>query len=326
MTRMPGGCASLGLATALALTLLLGAPSVAFAQPPPEVQSLIRDLRSPKRATRQDAAKELGRANNPNIFAVRPLLEAARVETHPGALADMLLPLGKSGMLEALGLIQTHAQSPIEHIAKHARRALKLWLVANGVMSMADPLPDPPHAYYRGPPAFPPHRPAGRPIAVWAGLEPPPLPGDIPKRPIYEGANPNGLPPGYRLGTEPRWPLVWAGLGTFGGLYLITNVVFGVSAAADDDEYDARLLIPVVGPLFPAAEAFEATGFLAGLSHAAGVLLVIDTLGQTTGLIVLLAGALSERPVLERAEGLRVGGVELELGLTPTGVGMVGSF
>ena len=306
----------LWIAAIVCLHLVL-AGSDALAQE--DVQKLIDDLSSSDRPTRHDAAKELGKPRNPNIFAVRPLLAAAKRETHLGALGEMLRTLGKSGMMEVLGFIQTHAQSPIPKLKTEGRRALKSWLVTNGIMAADDELPDPPHAYYQPPPVFPPNRPAGRPIDVWANEQPPVDAEGVPAKPGYESPQPDGITAGMRVGSKPKWGLVGAGIGVFGGLYLATNIGAGIDAANDNDDYDARLLIPIIGPLFPAAELFDDSGFLAELSHLAGVLLVIDTLGQMSGVIMAISGAVVTNPTLERTNsfGLRV---------SPTSLALTGSF
>lgn len=260
----------------------------------PDLLHILGDLASHDRDERAAAVEHLW--DRPNIHAIAPVLEAAKRETDPDTLERMLLVLGRSGMMEALGLIQTHAQSPAQDLRGAGREALKLWLVTNGVLEDDDRLPDPPHAFYATPPVFPPNRAAGRPIAVWAGEAPLMYP------PPYEAADSSGVPPGYHIGEEPRWGLLIGGVATFGGIYVPTVITVAVTEALPS------LLIPVVGPMIPAVSMFDKGGYGTILAP----FLLLHAAGQLTGVALAIAGGAASSPTLER-DGVSVS-------LSPAGV------
>ena len=256
-------------------------------------------LTSPVVSERRDAAEHLREARNINV--VRPLLEAAKVETDHNALGTMLRALGESGMMEALGLIQTHARSPVEDIRDAARAALRDWLVTNLVLEEGEPLPDPPHPFYEAPPTFPPDRAAGRPIEVWAGQQPFGTP------PEYVPTMAGGVPPGMRVGSEPKWGLFGAGIGVFLGLYVPTSISAVATGAFE-------MVVPVAGPVILSAVLFDQDlGILA-------VPLLINAGGQLAGLSMMAAGLGMQNPVLEKDM------VTVDVEITPGGLALSGRF
>jgi hypothetical protein len=300
------------------LTLALSfIASTAVAQTDP-AGPWIAQLGSLEPGERAEAAKELREDGGPPPHAVGPLLYAAHREMDHGALREMLLTLGHSGMVEALGLIQTHARSPADDIRSTARRALRKWLQINRVLGENDDLPDPPHAYYNAPPRLPPDRRGGHSLATWLRYEPyapPPEPTD--PAPAYLSPSPDGLMPGTGVEETPKWKLIAAGMSVFGGLYAATTIG---ALAVDDEEPDARVFIPIAGPLFPAASLFDASGDFAGIAHFFGGLLVVDAIGQTAGIALIIAGASTTNEHLIRVND-RMG-----LDVSPTGVTLGGSF
>jgi hypothetical protein len=90
---------------------------------------------------------------------------------------------------------------------------------------------------------------------------------------------------------RPRWSLIAAGLAIFGGTYLLSASVAYVS-----DE--GRLAIPFVGPIiFGAFENHRRCAYDCGVDGGFTALMVFDTLAQTTGAVLLLAGAISRKKV-----------------------------
>jgi hypothetical protein len=97
------------------------------------------------------------------------------------------------------------------------------------------------------------------------------------------------VPPGYRVRREPRRGLLTTGIIMFGASY---GIMAGIGAAAlvDDDESseNARLLVPVIGPVLMPLEDEDSRGSL--ILFGAGP--------QVAGLALIIAGAMSERQTL----------------------------
>lgn len=138
----------------------------------------------------------------------------------------------------------------------------------------------PPPGYYPQPDGQPP--PPG--YYPQPGYYQPPPPGYYPQ-PGYYQAPPAYLPPQrpFHYEMRPRWGLFGAGVGVFGGSWLLTTIV-GVSLNAD------LAAIPLIGPLFY-WQGSSTPG--AGLANT-GLLFV--TLVQAAGLAMTIAGAVTKKP------------------------------
>jgi hypothetical protein len=119
----------------------------------------------------------------------------------------------------------------------------------------------------------------------------PPLPP--PKELPYREGEP--APDGYVEDTKIRKGLVIAGASTFGALYLL-SVAVATSAQDDlsDDEELAPLFIPVAGPFVTMATADPvALGTVA---------LILDGVGQSTGVALFIAGLAARKRVWLRSD------------------------
>jgi hypothetical protein len=270
------------------------------------VSTLVANLSSPEASERDDAASELAELDRPPAFAVPALLAAARREPVVDVLGELLIALGKSGVMEALGLIQTHALSPIEDVRDLGREALKLWLVRNRVLTEDDDLPEPPHPFYEPPPRFPADRVAGHSLAVWLGPHDRDLSAPTEPPPSYEPVDPDGLPPGYAVDDHPRWGIVAIGIGAFAGAYALPVLMEAAVALGNDSDFHEAVLIPVVGAIALAGD----------VDGGASVPLIFCGLGQVAGIVVTLVGAATTTTSLEGPS----------LTLTPGGAMLTGSF
>lgn len=102
------------------------------------------------------------------------------------------------------------------------------------------------------------------------------------------------IPPGYHRAQRLRKGLIIAGAVTFGTLYVIST--FGAAVAHDANEDGSAgnanaLYIPAVGPFIQIASTTTATG---------NYFNVLDGIGQTAGLVMLIVGLTSPRTVLVR--------------------------
>lgn len=243
--------------------------------------ALIAYLRADDAGDRKSAAEELYE-RGPDARAVPALILAAKVETDHGALIQMLRALGKSGAVEALGVIQLHAQSPAKDLRNAGRAALAHWLRVNRVLGEDEDLPDPPHRFYGTPPPFPPDRPAGRPFTMQIS------PDAATPPPYYESPPPGGVPPGFHFEERPRKGLVIAGSVVFGALYT-ASAIPGAMSLSEPNALN-WLLVPVAGPIVLSASMFGHSGDFAGLSTIFGIILIVDGVGQLAGLAMLTAG------------------------------------
>ncbi|XYI00078.1 hypothetical protein ACMHYB_10115 [Sorangium sp. So ce1128] len=251
------------------------------------LDELIRDLRSADAGDRVVAARELRSSGPPPVPAMRPLLDVARRESDESALSELVLTLGETGLIEALGLIQTHAQSPVSGVRKAGRRALKAWLVRNRVLDEEDDLPSPPHPLYAGAPYVAPGWPASHALAEWelgAGSQAHPA---LPPR--YEPPAPGGVPAGYHVDQVPRRSLVISGTALLGGGYVAA--LLGMGAALRDGNTGATvLIIPLAGPFLALETSSHDRTTTAGLGELVG-----DGILQVVGSGLLTAGLLATR-------------------------------
>lgn len=194
-----------------------------------------------------------------------------------------------------------------------------------------EPLPPPPP-----PPGYQPVAPTGAqpppamPAPPWQtpGYGPPgaypALPGappktyrDMPAELPYEEGDP--IPYGYRPETRIRKGLVIGGAVTLGSLYLISASI-GSLAKDIDSSSDAftPLFFPVVGP-FVTIQTADSQG-------SGTFFLLIDGVGQTAGLAMLIAGIASPRSVLLRNDLAEVRVAPVVVGDGQLGVGLVGTM
>ncbi len=202
----------------------------------------------------------------------------------------MLLALGRSGMPDALSLLQTHAQSPIGAIRRHGRRALQFWLVAHGHLGHDDELPDPPHRFYTEPAAT---LSTADVLPSWVGPLPPP--------------EPTGVPAGMRVDTQRRWSLFGTGLGVLLSMYTASSLTNAAVRGSGE------VYIPIVGAFIGAAKVFdgESPDGIAAMAILSGV-------SQVAGLSLVIVGVATTENHLRTAP--------LHLHATPGGVTLSGSF
>lgn len=259
------------------------------------VDELKQGLRSDSARERESAAIELRKQGPPPVDAVRALLLAARVEADQDALTQMILSLGDTGLMEALGLIQTHAQSPVRALRIAGRKALKAWLVRNQLLDEDADLPDPPHRFYEAPLRAPPGRPAAHALSVWesffAGGVTHPLSAVSP--PAYDPPAPHGVPAGYGVERVPRRGLVVAGGSIWGASY-VASIIVGLEGVTAGNLGAAALFIPVAGPFLAVDTSLpknERTSLGGALRIAGGIL-------QIAGSGLLVAGLTATKPRL----------------------------
>jgi hypothetical protein len=89
---------------------------------------------------------------------------------------------------------------------------------------------------------------------------------------------------------RPYYGLVAAGSGIFGGSWMLTSLA-GLAAGA------GKVAVPVVGPLIVAGELNSSCNGHCDTAHMATAYLVLDTLVQTAGLVMLIAGAATKHKV-----------------------------
>jgi hypothetical protein len=162
--------------------------------------------------------------------------------------------------------------------------------------------------------------PSAPPSSEWVAMPPGFLetPGLWPRTIPFDEER--SVPPGYRLGTEPRRGMWVTGLSIFASTYGLTALVGGAILSEDGDEEAGWLLLPVVGPVGFGAQngldnaddrrAFASMTLLAG--------------AQTAGLTLLIVGLVSERKVFKRNDVASA--PEVRLVPTTTGAALVGRF
>lgn len=213
--------------------------------------------------------------------------------------------------------------------------ALALFGLAPAALAQqaGEPLPPPPP-----PPGFQPAAPPSAPPQALPAPPPPPgqppgygtpagtlaLPGappktyrDMPAELPYEEGDP--VPYGYRPETRIRKGLVIGGAVTLGSLYLISASIGSLANDIDSssDEF-TPLFFPVVGPFITIKTAD---------SEGSGTFfLLIDGVGQSAGLAMLIAGLASPRSVLIRNDLAEVRVAPVVVGDGQLGLGLVGTM
>jgi hypothetical protein len=146
--------------------------------------------------------------------------------------------------------------------------------------------PTPPYGYAPTPYGYPPtpygYAPPGIAPGGYVPLPPPTL--------DYIEGQP--VPPGYRVHTQTRTKLAIAGGSLFGGSYLLSVGVASVDSGNQRSSPLLPLVIPLAGPFITIASA--------GSRDAATLLLVLDGLAQTSGVLMFIIGLASEDTVLLR--------------------------
>jgi hypothetical protein len=139
-----------------------------------------------------------------------------------------------------------------------------------------------------------------------------------PEKLDYEPGEP--VPPGYTPVQRTRKGPIIAGASVFGSLYLLSAFAASVDADSSRDHDLAPLFIPVAGPFITIVNTNNATGTF---------FLVIDGLGQSAGLALLIYGLTSPKTVLLRNDftaskpSVRVTPM---MTASTTGVGLTGTF
>jgi hypothetical protein len=135
--------------------------------------------------------------------------------------------------------------------------------------------------------------------------------------PILAHAEGEPVPPGYTAVPRRRTGALIAGATVLGSLYMLSAMAASISA--DDDNELAPLFMPVVGPF---AQLF-------GTESASGrFFLVVDGLGQSAGLALLIYGLTSMKTVLLRNDLTTSSSPRPRVlpVVSARGVGLVGTF
>ncbi|GAC1363342.1 MAG: hypothetical protein NVSMB47_15150 [Polyangiales bacterium] len=167
------------------------------------------------------------------------------------------------------------------------------------------PAPQPPPPQYAPPQYAPPPQYAA----------PPPYyaqPPQYPPRLDYEEGD--AIPPGYSVRSRIRKGLVVGGAVTFGVLYVLSVLVADTTKGFDSDNLRS-LYIPAIGPFIALSKVQGGNGVL-----------ILDGIGQTGGLIMLIAGAAFPRHELVRNDILADVHVVPLLGSGLGGLGLAGAF
>jgi hypothetical protein len=144
-----------------------------------------------------------------------------------------------------------------------------------------------------------------------------------PREMAYQEGDP--IPPGYHSAERVRKGLIIGGAVTFGTLYLFSALVAaaGADSSQNGSNPEAALWVPGVGPFLQMAQTRSAT---------ANVLLAVDGLGQSAGLVMLGFGLFSPKTVLVRNDLASSKSNKTEVAVAPmtgrgtTGMTVVGSF
>ncbi len=175
------------------------------------------------------------------------------------------------------------------------------------VLPAPPPPPGPPSSSYAPPSGAYPQLPGA----------PPKTYRDMPRELPYEEGDP--VPYGYRPETQIRKGLVIGGAVTLGSLYLISASIGSLANDIDSssDQF-TPLFFPVVGPFITIGTAS---------SEGSGTFfLLIDGVGQSAGLAMLIAGLASPRTVLLRNDLAEVRVAPVVVGDGQLGLGLVGTM
>ena len=144
-----------------------------------------------------------------------------------------------------------------------------------------------------------------------------------PREIAYHEGDP--IPPGYHSAERVRRGLIVGGAVTFGTLYFFSALVAaaGADSSREGSNPVAALWVPGVGPFVQMTKTSSAT---------ANVLLAVDGIGQSAGLLMLGFGLFSPKTVLVRNDLASSKKSKTEVAVTPmagrgtTGMAVVGSF
>ena len=254
---------------AAAVVALLLATTAAEARP--------SGLRSDSASTRRKTAMRMRDKIPLAPHLVAQLITAAEVEGDRKAYVEMLLTLGQTGAMEARPLIDRHILSVDKWLRKHARRALREWLVANRLLHEDDDLPEPPHRLYGPPPVLPPTAPAAHSLQGLAARTPlSPMyvpPHGVAWAAVY-GDDAESLAPGFRLERSLLKPLWITGVSVAGSGYIVAAIGAAILVGDGVEGHEASF-VPVVGPWIAMANRPSAFHAVTGVLQGTGLLLTI---------------------------------------------------
>ena len=147
----------------------------------------------------------------------------------------------------------------------------------------------------------------------------PPPPQGYPQQPAYPQYPLPTYPPAYvqprvpvRYELRPRWNIIAGGISTIGSSYIV-SVLSGVGVAvgtceANPSSINCRtglwpLYIPIIGPLIETAYVESSNRAAVGAGRA---FLVINTLTQASGLVMIITGAKIKRRIPIYSERLQL--------------------
>lgn len=133
----------------------------------------------------------------------------------------------------------------------------------------------------------------------------------------YDDGQP--IPDGYHLATRVRKGAIIGGAVPFGTLYLLSALTAAGNADANPrgENPASALYIPAIGPFIQMGHTS---------TQSSGVLLAIDGIGQTAGLILLIYGLTSPKQVLVRNDLAKPMIAPMHMGQNGYGLGVVGTF
>lgn len=176
--------------------------------------------------------------------------------------------------------------------------------------------PPPPAGYVPPPAGYAPPPDAAGPPAGYPALPgaPPKTWRDMPQELPYSEGDP--VPYGYHPDTQIRKGLVIGGAVTLGSLYLLSASIASVADDVSTTDEFTPLYFPVVGPFITIGTA-DAEG-------SGTFILLVDGVGQSAGLAMLIAGLASPRSVLVRNDLAEVRLSPVIVGDGQLGIGLAG--